>query len=811
MDLLVQDVRYAVRRLTASPLFSLMAILIVGVGIAANTAVFSAVNAVLLRPLPFANPDRVVYVYQHSDQDQPGTSSFPAYRAVADRRDVFANVAAALDTAVTAQTDSGVRQSFVEFVSSSYFPVLGLGTARGRWFSPEEDIAGAPATAVVSDHVWRTRFGADPNIVGRTVRLGGGQVTIVGIGPRTYNGMTQGTAVDFWLPLAAMGPVAGTFAARTLERPQDHNFMIRARLRDGVSLAQARSAMDVVSNELGTKFAGLDQKRRISVMPATSVRIHPSLDGSLVQAAVLLMSVVGLVLALVCSNLAILLLLRGASRQRDVAIRLAMGASRWRIVRQFLTESLVLAMAGGLAGGLAARWAIQLLSTVDLPVPYGLVDASIDYRVLAFVTALTLVTGVAFGLAPALRAIGTDMTAAVVGLAAAKRRVGLKYGMVGFQVALSLVLLAGTGLIVRSMMQIERVDIGFNRDRLTLVATNGFQAGYQLPKARQVYLDIRDRLAALPGVQSVVTTNRPPFGRGPTNTLVIEQYVSPTGTNTTDVVGAAVSTDYFSELGIPLLHGRAFRPEDDVDARPVAIVNEAMARRYWGTSDVVGRRYGHDGVPNSWVEIVGVARDVKVTSLTEPPRPQFYRPLDQQSVFIVSFIVRSTGDQTAMAGTLGRVVREIDPRLPVLQATTMEDYLAQQLLIPRIGTSILAGFSLTALILAALGLYAVVAFAVGERAKEVGIRMALGARGPHVMWVTIRGVMMTVAAGLAVGLVLAIGAAQGMSNVLYRVSPTDPATLVVVTFVLALVALAAALIPARRAIRVNPLVVLRYQ
>jgi predicted permease len=811
MDLLMQDVRYAVRRLSASPLFALMAILIVGVGIAANTTVFSAVNAVLLRPLPFANPDRVVHVYQHSDEGQPASSSFPAYRAIADRRDVFTDAAAVLGTTVTAPTDSGARQSVVEFATSSYFPVLGLSTARGRWFAPEEDVAGAPATAVVSDRVWRTRFGADPNIIGRTLRLGGGQITIVGVGPRTYNGMTQGAAVDFWLPLAALGPVAGSFAARTLERPQDHNFMMRARLRDGVSLAQAQSAMDVVSNELGTKFAGLDQKRLISVMPASSVRIHPSLDGSLVQAAVLLMSVVGLVLALVCSNLAILLLLRGASQHRDVSIRMAMGASRGRIVRQFLTESLVLAMAGGLAGGLTARWALQLLSTVDLPVPYGLVDASIDYRVLAFVTALSLATGIAFGLAPALRAIGTDMTAAVVGLAAAKRRVGLKYGMVGFQVALSLVLLAGTGLIVRSMMQMERVDIGFSRDRLTLVTTNGFQAGYQLPKARQVYRDIRDRLAALPGVQSVVTTNRPPFGRGPTNTLVIEQYVSPTGTNTTDVVGAAVSPDYFSELGIPLLHGRAFRPEDDVDARPVAIVNEAMARRYWGTSDVVGRRYGHDGVPDSWVEIVGVARDVKVTSLTEPPRPQFYRPLDQQSVFVVSFIVRSTGDQASMPGTLGRVVRQVDAKLPILQTATMDEYLTQQLLIPRIGTSLLAGFSLTALVLAALGLYAVVAFAVGERAKEVGIRMALGARGSHVVWMTIRGVMLTVAAGLAAGLLLSLGAAQGLTGVLYNVSPTDPLTLVVVTTVLALVALIAALVPARRATRVNPLVVLRYQ
>ena len=807
----MQDIRYAVRRLAASPFFALMAILIIGVGIAANTTVFSLVNAVLLRPLPFANPDRVVYVYQDSDEGAPESSSFPAYRAIAARTDVFAAAGAAFNSSVTADTDAGVRQSFVEFASASYFPALGLSPARGRWFSAAEDTAGVPLTAVGTDHVWRTRFGSDPGIIGRAVRLGGTPVTIVGVGPKNYNGIVNGTAVDFWLPLAALGPVFGSFAAQTLERPQDHWFTIRARLRDGVTVEQARAAMAGVSNELATRFAGLDQKRDIAVLPAASVRIHPSLDGSLTPAAALLMAVVGLVLALVCTNLAILLLLRGATQHRDVSIRMAMGAARGRIVRQFLTESLVLALAGGLVGGVAAEWLVQFLSRVDLPVPYGLIDATLDYRVLAFATALSIVTGLAFGLAPALRAVATDLTTTIVGIAAGKRRVGVKYGLVGFQVALSLVLLVGTGLVIRSMMQMEQVDLGFNRDRLTFVTTSALRAGYTPFQGVGVYQSIEDRIAALPGVQSVVRADRLPLGRGPTNTLVIEQYVSPTGTNTTEVSGAAVSNNYFESLGIPILHGRTFRPQDDFRARPVAIVNESMARRYWGTVDVVGRRYRHDGDPDSWVEIVGVARDVKVASLTENPRPQFYRPIQQQGGFVVSFLVRSTGDQTAMAGTLGRVVREFDSKLPVLQAATLDDYLAQQLLIPRIGTSILAGFSLTALILAALGLYAVVAFAVGERAKEVGIRMALGARGPHVMWVTIRGVIMTVGVGLAIGFVLAVAAAQGMSGVLFRVSATDPATLAVVTMILALVAIAAALIPARRATRVNPLEVLRYQ
>ena len=809
--MLMQDVRYAVRRLAASPLFALMAILIVAVGIAANTTVFSAVNAVLLRPLPFANADRVVHVYQDSDEGAPQSSSFPAYRAIAERLDVFASAGAVFNTSVNAETESGFRQSFVEFASASYLPVLGLSASRGRWFMPDEDAAGAPATAVVSDHVWRTRFGSDPNIVGRTIRLGGSAVTIVGVGPREYNGIVNGSAVDFWLPLAALGPVMGSFAAQTLERPQNHWFMIRARLADGVSLAQARAAMANVSKELAQRFAGLDQPRGITVLPAADVHIHPSFDGTLVPAAVLLMTVVGLVLVLVCSNLAILLLLRGAAQQRDVSIRMAMGAGRGRIVWQFLTESLILALAGGAVGGVAAQWLLRLLSRTDLPVPYGLLDMSIDYRVLTFVTALSVITGVAFGVAPAVRAMRTDVTSAVAGFAATKSRVGVKYGMVGFQVALSLVLLVGTGLVVRSMMQMERVDLGFNRDRLTVVTTSALQAGFTPPDAFRVYRDLADRLAAIPGVQFIVRTDRLPLRGGPTSTLVIPEYVSPAGSNIAEVSFANVSADYFDALGIRILHGRAFGPQDSFNERPVAIVNEAMARRYWGTSDVVGRSYSHDGVPNSSVEIVGVVKDVKVASLTEDPRPQFYRPLDQQGGFVVSYIVRSTGDQAAMAGTLSRVVREVDSRLPVLQATTMDDYLTQQLLIPRIGTSILAGFSLTALILAALGLYAVVAFAVGERAKEVGIRMALGARGPHVVWMTIRGVMLTVVAGLVAGLALSIGAAQSLTTVLYRVSPTDPVTLVVVTIVLALVALAAALIPARRATRVNPLVVLRYQ
>jgi predicted permease len=657
MDLLIRDVRFGLRRLAGSPLFTVIAILIIGVGIAANTVAFSAVNTVLLRPLPFADRDRLVHVYQDSDEGEPQASSFPAYRAIASRTDIFSDASAIFFATVNAETDLGIRPSPVEFATSSYFRVLGLRTARGRWIAAEEDAPGAGAVAVVSDRAWRTRFGSDPAIVGRTVRLGGSPVTIVGVGPESYNGFARGLAVDFWLSLSALGPVQGAFAATTLERPQDHWFLIRARLRDGVTIAQARAAMDGLSDDLATRFAGLDQRRRIEVLPATAVRIHPALDRPLVPAAAFLMGVVALVLALVCSNLAILLLLRGASQQREVSIRIAMGARRGRIVRQFVTESLVLSAAGGAVGCLAAVWLVNFVSATELPLISGLTSISVDARVLVFATVLSIVTGVAFGLMPALRAVDTDPTTVLRAASATRHHVAMRYAMVGFQVALSLVLLTATGLFVRSTVQMARVDLGFNSAGLAMIATSAEQAGYQPTDSRRVYADFEARLAALPGVQSVVRTSRPPLGRGPANSLVIEEYISPTGTNTADVPSAAVSPGYFENLGIPLVHGRAFRPQDDGSAPRVAIVSEAMARRYWRTTDVVGRRYRHDGVPDSWVEIVGVAADVKVANLIENPQPYLYRPWDQQGFPVATFMVRTTASPSDLVASMGRLLR----------------------------------------------------------------------------------------------------------------------------------------------------------
>jgi hypothetical protein len=502
MDLLTQDVRYAVRRLAASPLFALMAILIVGVGIAANTTVFSVVNAVLLRPLPFANADASCTSIRTRTKARRSRVRFPAYRAIAERRDVFARAAAVFNTTVTAGDRLGGQTVVCRVRERVVLSCARPEASQAVGLSPEEDGAASPrrpssanTPGARASALIRTCLAAPCGSVDRRSRSSAS-------GREDYNGIVNGTAVDFWLPLAALGPVAGSFAAQTLERPQDHWFLIRARLRDGVSIEQARAAMAGVSNDLAGRFAGLDQKRRIAVLPAQAVRIHPSSDGTLVPAAVLLMTVVGLVLVLVCSNLAILCCC--AARYSIAPCRFGW---RWAPDGPALcgSSSPRVSSCLSLAGSWRRRRAVACAVPVeDRSAGAVWLDGRLDRLPRAgVVTALSLITGVAFGSGTCVARDAHGHDRAIVGVASMKRHVGVKYGMVGFQVALSLVLLAGTGLVIRSMMQMERVDIGFNRDRLTFVTTSAFQAGYTPPNAARVYRDIADRLTAVPGVQSV--------------------------------------------------------------------------------------------------------------------------------------------------------------------------------------------------------------------------------------------------------------------------------------------------------------------
>ena len=600
-----------------------------------------------------------------------------------------------------------------------------------------------------------------------------------------------------------------------LERRQDHWFQVRARLQPGVTSAQSQGAMDALAARLAEEFPNLNEGRNITVFSSKDVRVHPSVDGMLLPASAGLMAVVGLVLIIACSNLAILLLVRGASRARDMSIRLAIGANRAQLIRGFLSESVLLSAGGGVLGYAVAAWTLQLVMRHQLPlnVPVAL-DVSLDSRVLLFAVVLSLVTGIAFGLAPALSASRTDVTSTLrdVGenLSLGRRWFGLKNALVVFQVAVSVLFLVGAGLFIRSLTNAEGAEPGFSIVDVAFLETNALQAGYGFEEGQVLYRTFLDRIRSTPGVLSAAIASAPPIGGRGSSTMILEGYVSRDGTGAVELPFGFVGEGYFETLKIPILHGRSFSGEDRADSRPVVIVNEAMAQRYWGTTDVVGRRLRHQSAEDSWMEIVGVVGDTKVREVVEPARSIFYKPFDQSQTSTVSFLARTSGDPAALVTGLQSTLRNLDAAVPVLRAKTMSDHIGQSLIMSRISAAFLSGFSVLALGLTGLGLYALVAFAVSQRSREVGIRMALGARSPQVVWMIVREVMTIVGVGLAAGIGLSLVAMRGLTGLLYQVSVGDPATLFGVTVVLAAVAFVATWMPARRAAHVDPVVALRH-
>ena len=719
MESLIQSLKYAVRQLGRTPLFTAMAVAIIALGIGANTAIFSAVNAVLFRPLPFENPDELVEIYQDSDEGDPTSNSYPAYRDIVAHTDLFSAVSATFNSIANMQTDDGLRPSLVEYATASHFPMLGLRPSVGRWFDPEEDQTGAGAFGIVGRHAWEMRFGRDPNIIGQTVRLNGAPVTIVGIGPETYNGAVSGVAVDFWLSISSILPVEGS--ASTLERRQNHWFMVKARLEPGVEPIAAQTAMTALAARLGEDFPELNEGRDITVFSTTDVRIHPAIDGVLLPAAAGLMAIVGLVLVIACSNLAILLLVRGAGRARDMSIRLAIGANRAQLVRQLLSESVLLSTAGGILGYFVAAWTLSLVMGYQVPadVPIALLDVGLDRSVLAFTMVLSLVTGIAFGLAPAWRASRTDVMSTLKdeweSLSLGRRWLGLKNGLVVFQVAVSVLFLVGAGFFIRSLANAERAEPGFAVADVAFLETNALQVGYGWDEGQTLYRTLLDRIRSSPGVVRAAIASNPPMGGRGSSTMIVEGYVSPEGTGAVELPGGFVGEGYFRTLRIPLIQGRPFTSEDREDSRPVIIVNETLANRYWGTTDVIGRRLRHQGAEDSWMEIVGVVGDTKVREIVEPPRSLFYKPFSQSPTRTVSVLARTDGDGAALVASLRSELRSLDPALPVLRAKTMSDHLGESLVMSRIGAAFLSGFSILALVLAGVGLYALVAFTVAGR------------------------------------------------------------------------------------------------
>jgi len=773
----IDDTRYAARRLARTPLFTVAAVTILALGIGVNTAAFTVVDGMLFRPPPFEDPDRLVSVYQDSDDGEPSSTSFPAYEDMAAMTGVFSGVAATSGSGATWEAQDGPLPVSIEYATASYFPVFGLRPSRGNWFSPEHDQVGEGAYAVVSHRTWSTRMGADPGVIGQTVRLNGQPVTIIGIGPENFNGAGGALTTDFWLSISST-TVGGAFQVANLERRTDHWYDVKARLGPGVSLAQARAAMDGLAERLATEFPELNQGRDITVFTGDEVRFHPEIDGIVFSAGMGLMVLVGMVLLLACSNLANLLLVRGLSRSSEMAVRQALGASRGRVTRLFIIESLLLTTLGGATGLVVAKWATDLVPGIQIPLRGNMtIDVGMDYRVLLFSMVLVVVTGVLFGLAPSIRTARADVAGTLRDdqrtSSAGRGAALLRNLLVSVQVAVCLVLLVGAGLAARSLGSARGVDPGFDVDRVAMIATNLSQGGIPQEESGVIRDELRDRIAAIPGVERVAFTSRLPVMGGGSTTTVIENYEPSTGTGSVELNFAVAGRDYFETMGMPLMAGRTFSREDGPETAPVMVVNETAARRFWA-GDAVGGRTRSQGNPDGWRDVVGVVADTRVRSLQELPTPMIYFSAEQFGLNAFYLVVRTDGDPAALIGAMRTALRDVGASLPITRIGTMESHLGEALTAPRTAAQLMGVFSLLALVLASLGIYAVVSFAVARRSAELGIRIALGAARTRIIRMVVGETLVTVGFGLAVGLVAALVAAPLLEGALFGVGRWIP-------------------------------------
>lgn len=812
MQNLLTELRHALRRLFASPVFAAATVLVLAVGIGVNTTMFSLVSALLLRPQPFAEPERLVDVYQDSDEGEPSSSSFPAYRDMAAHTDLFEGTAAAMFWTASLLGEDGAVTMPVEYVTSNYFELLGVPLLLGPGPGSEADLVGGPPVVVLSAAAWRSRFEGDPEVVGRTIRINGASVTVVGVAAPGYGGLMPGMHRELFLSLSCLGPTIGDYAAGTLERRDDHWFMVKGRLADGVEVAQAQAAMDALAARLAREYPDLNDGRDITVFGAGEIRVHPTADGELRGASTALAMVAGLLLLLVCSNLANLMLVRATTRGHEVSLRLALGASRGQIVSHVVSESLLLAAAGGLGGMLLAWYLTGLLGSGAIPLPLpATLDLRLDTSVLTFTAVLSVLVGLAFGLLPAWRLTRSDAMSVLRGEAAAlssgRRTRWLRNGLVATQVAASCVILVLATLFARSLANAGNVDLGFGAAEVAVLRTDVAHAGYDASEAGPIYDRLRERVAALPGIDSVALAGQLPLAGGGSSTLSIEGYQSERGTGFVEVDRSTVSPGYFATMRIPVLHGREFDEADAAgDNGPVAMVSRAMARAYWGRDDVVGERFGFQSSPDTRVEVVGVAADVKVDSVAEEPTPLFYLVGGGAARYLLA---RTGGPATAALPDLRAALTGIDATLPTLQLTTLEAHVQDSLSLRRVGTLALGGFGGLGLLLAGLGLYAVVAYAVQQRTREIGIRMVLGASARELVGAVVREMVLIILVAGAVGLAIGRAIAPLFADGLVGVSGLDLTTALLAAGMLLLTAMLAGWLPARRATRLDPVEALR--
>jgi len=821
MGTLLQDLRYAFRMLVKNPGVTAVVVLSLGLGIGANTTIFSMVNALLFRPPAVSDPGRLADVWLHNKKASGALNgyyplNFPDYAYYRDHNSAFSGLAAAAgDGTVVVWNRDGQGEALQGLlVSANYFSVLGVHLEAGRGFLPEEDQAGgAHAVALVSRSFAKRRLGGDGAALTATLTLNGRACSVVGVVPDSFHGVMISSALDVWLPMG----MQKTFSP-SLDLGSRNEFFLEGigRMKPGVTWPQARANLLVLSQQLAQAYPETDKDFEALAYGATAIPGPYRGFISLITAA--LMAVVGLVLLIACANAANLLLAQASARWREMAVRSALGAGRWRLLRQSLTESVLLGCLGGAAGLLVAGLAVPLLLRLKPPgIPIAF-EAPIDWRVLAFTLAAGVLAGIVFGLAPALRASRLDVVSRLKDgtTGAGQSRSRLRSVLVTAQVAVCLVLLIGAGLCLRSLANAQSIDPGFD-SRNALVASLDLETlGYNEARGRALYQSLLERLAAVPGVRSASMADIMPLGTAETTegiTIEGSKAAAPRpGEPGLAVDSVVVAPGYFRAMGIPLLHGRDFDIRDNKDAPKVVIINDVLARRCWPGQDPLGGRISRgEGKDRTTAEVIGVVKSGKYRTLGEDPAPFMYNPYGQAYIPRMHVIVRTAGDSAAALDGMRRAVQELDPHLALYDVETFQQLMLLPLFPAHAAGLLLGAFGSLALLLAMAGLYGVMSYLVVQRTREVGIRMALGARGGDVLKLVVGNGMRLTLAGVTIGLAGAFAVTRLLSSLLYGIRPTDFATFALVSLALAGVACLASYIPARRATKVDPMVALRHE
>jgi len=811
LETLWRDLRYAIRALARTPAFTMVAVVSLALGIGANTAIFSLMDVMLLRSLPVKDPQALVeFVRADADGSQMTNLPYPVYDYFRRDRGSLADVLAIASSSAAFQDQGSSQPAAAHEVSGSFFPSLGVSPLMGRTIGPDDDRAGAAnRVAVISYAFWARRFGRDPSILGSAMRRSGERFTIIGIMPPSFFGLDRGAAPDLWVPLAT--------------DPDPGEVWVLGRLRPGVSVEGARVQLEPVFRQalesMRGELAEYAERERNSFL-SQRLLVNPATEGTSgirwtywdhLSTVKILLGLSGLVLLIACANLANLLMARSAARSREIAIRIALGAGRWRLVRQLLTENLTVSLAGGSLGVLAAGWGHRLLLGFLVRDPSGVaLDFELNYRVMTFALMLSAATGLLFGLMPAIRATRADVYGAIRSGTGQKSawNILLAKGVLAVQIALSMVLLLGAGLFARSLRNLGAADLGLTREHLLLMDV---RPAARSPQARQQFwTHLTGRVSALPGVRSMALAGDAVFGNGGWNQTV---WIARPGQAPLDthVSENRVGPGFFATAGIPLLAGREFGEQDRANSPLVALVNRSFARRFFGNENPLGKHFGDRGQASSGrYEIVGVVGDAKYGSVREKPRAMVFHPIEQEPPLDSCVLhVRTVSEPAALVPAIRRETQAIDGDALISDVRTLPQIVRGQLRQDRMFATLASFFALLALALGAIGIYGIVAYRVAQRTSEIGLRMALGAQQRDVLWLVLRETLTVLGAGAIVGIPAALGVARLAKSMLFGLQPSDPLTVVCATAILFGVGTLAGFLPARRAARLAPTLALR--